>query len=63
MAPALARALPNLTSLGLAQNQLAELADLEPLAALRQLVHLVLLENPVALKPVSLRGEWCGGRE
>ncbi|CAK7202462.1 U2 snRNP complex subunit [Sporothrix eucalyptigena] len=45
--PGLADALPNLTSLALASNQLTELADLDPLARLSQLTHLVLLDNPV----------------
>ncbi len=46
--PGLADALPNLTCLALASNQLAELADLDPLARFRRLAHLVLLDNPVA---------------
>ncbi|ERS97781.1 hypothetical protein HMPREF1624_05952 [Sporothrix schenckii ATCC 58251] len=45
--PDLANAVPNLTSLALASNQLAELSDLDPLARLGRLTHLVLLDNPV----------------
>lgn len=45
--PDLANALPSLTCLALASNQLAELADLDPLARLVRLTHLVLLDNPV----------------
>ncbi|EFX02898.1 small nuclear ribonucleoprotein a [Grosmannia clavigera kw1407] len=45
--PGLADALPNLTNLTLASNQLSELGDLDPLARLGRLTHLVLLENPV----------------
>lgn len=45
--PDLANAVPNLTCLALASNQLAELADLDPLARLGRLTHLVLLDNPV----------------
>ncbi|OAA56634.1 Leucine-rich repeat protein [Niveomyces insectorum RCEF 264] len=45
--PGLADALPNLTSLALAANQLAELADLDPLARFSRLTHLVLVDNPV----------------
>ncbi|CAK7227855.1 U2 snRNP complex subunit [Sporothrix bragantina] len=45
--PGLADALPNLSSLALASNQLTELADLDPLARFGRLTHLVLLDNPV----------------
>ena len=45
--PGLADALPNLSSLALASNQLTELADLDPLARFSRLTHLVLLDNPV----------------
>ncbi|CAK7266775.1 U2 snRNP complex subunit [Sporothrix epigloea] len=45
--PGLADALPNLCNLALASNQLAELADLDPLARFSRLTHLVLLDNPV----------------
>ncbi|EPE06121.1 u2 small nuclear ribonucleoprotein a [Ophiostoma piceae UAMH 11346] len=45
--PSIADALPNLTCLALASNQLSELADLDPLARFGRLTHLVLLDNPV----------------
>jgi hypothetical protein len=37
----------------LTQNRIAELADLDPLAEFKSLVHLVLQENPIAAKEVS----------
>ncbi|KAA8899391.1 U2 small nuclear ribonucleo protein A [Sphaerosporella brunnea] len=48
--PALANSLPNLSVLILTSNNLSELADLEPLGKFKRLVHLSLLENPVARK-------------
>ncbi|KAJ1552450.1 U2 small nuclear ribonucleoprotein A' [Cladochytrium tenue] len=48
--PAFGSRAPNLESLVLAGNALAELADLEPLAGLRRLTHLCLVDNPVAKK-------------
>lgn len=41
---------PNLRNLNLAANSLAELADLDVLAKLGQLTHLVLADNPVTKK-------------
>lgn len=51
--PGVADALPHLTNLTLASNQLAELGDLDPLARLGRLTHLVLLDNPVTKREVS----------
>ena len=45
--------MPHLTTLVLTQNNLTELADLEPLRSLTQLTHLTLLENPITRKEVS----------
>ncbi|EON60879.1 hypothetical protein W97_00089 [Coniosporium apollinis CBS 100218] len=45
--PTLHKTVPNLTTLVLTQNQMAELADLEPLAHFPKLTHLSLVENPV----------------
>lgn len=52
--PTLAKAIPNLTNLVLASNNLVELADLDALATFPRLTHLVLVDNPVAKKEVSL---------
>ncbi|QQP32349.1 U2 small nuclear ribonucleoprotein A, partial [Caligus rogercresseyi] len=43
--------LPNLSSLILTNNCLAELSDLERLSKIKSLVHLSLLSNPVVSKP------------
>ncbi|KAL1976966.1 hypothetical protein VTN31DRAFT_3248 [Thermomyces dupontii] len=48
--PTLASSIPNLTTLVLTSNNLAELADLEPLKNFPRLTHLVLMENPVTRK-------------
>ena len=48
----LAQSIGNLHTLVLTQNQIAELSDLEPLAGLRKLSHLSLMENPVTAKEV-----------
>ncbi|KAI4251940.1 MAG: hypothetical protein LQ352_004567 [Teloschistes flavicans] len=48
--PALANSIPNLTTLILTSNSLAELADLDPLRNFPRLTHLSLLENPVTRK-------------
>ena len=48
----LAESLPNLQTLVLTGNNVAELADLDPLRRLGKLVHLSLLENPVSRKEV-----------
>ncbi|KAH0541302.1 U2 snRNP complex subunit [Glutinoglossum americanum] len=45
--PTLANSIPHLATLVLTANNLAELADLDALAGLRRLTHLVLMENPV----------------
>ena len=60
--PNLATSLPNLRNIVLTSNNFAELADLDPLRSFARLTHLVLLENPVTRKEVSvfLSGE---GRE
>ncbi|KAI9852319.1 MAG: U2 snRNP complex subunit [Thelocarpon superellum] len=47
VAPSLPTALPNLTTLVLTANHVAELGDLDPLAGFPKLTHLILLENPV----------------
>ena len=52
--PSLANSIPNLTTLVLTSNNFAELADLDVLATFGGLTHLVLLENPVTRKDVSL---------
>ena len=52
--PSLAKSLPNLRTLVLTQNNIAELADLDPLQAFTKLTHLSLVENPVASKEVCL---------
>ncbi|PHH88641.1 hypothetical protein CDD83_7271 [Cordyceps sp. RAO-2017] len=46
----LPKAVPNLTNLVLASNNLAELADLDALSMLPRLTHLVLADNPVTKK-------------
>lgn len=51
--PTLANSLPSLTNVVLTANNMAELADLDPLRHLSKLTHLVLLENPVTRKEVS----------
>ncbi|KAK8207997.1 U2 snRNP complex subunit [Zalaria obscura] len=48
--PTLARSIPNLHTLVLTQNQIAELADLDPLGSFAKLTHLTLLDNPVTSK-------------
>ncbi|EDN03046.1 small nuclear ribonucleoprotein U2 [Histoplasma capsulatum] len=48
--PSIASSIPNLTTLVLTANNVAELADLEPLKLLTKLTHLSLLENPVTKK-------------
>ena len=51
--PNLADNLPNLQTLVLTSNNVAELADLDPLRRLTRLTHLSLLENPVVRKEVG----------
>ncbi|KKZ63671.1 U2 small nuclear ribonucleoprotein A' [[Emmonsia] crescens] len=48
--PSIASSIPNLTTLILTANNVAELADLDPLKNLKKLTHVSLLENPVARK-------------
>ncbi|OJD20092.1 U2 small nuclear ribonucleoprotein A' [Blastomyces percursus] len=48
--PSIASSIPNLTTLILTANNIAELADLEPLKVLTKLTHVSLLENPVTRK-------------
>jgi len=48
--PTLAKSLPNLTTLVLTSNNIAELADLDVLGTFPYLTHLILLENPVTRK-------------
>jgi U2 small nuclear ribonucleoprotein A' len=50
--PTIATSIPGLTTLVLTQNNIAELADLDPLRNLTRLTHLTLLENPVTRKEV-----------
>jgi U2 small nuclear ribonucleoprotein A' len=50
--PTLAKSLPNLTTLVLTSNNIAELADLDVLGIFPYLTHLILLENPVTRKEV-----------
>jgi Leucine-rich repeat len=54
IAPNLSENLPNLQTLVLTSNNVAELADLDPLRRLGRLTHLSLLENPVVRKEVRL---------
>jgi hypothetical protein len=51
----LADSIPNLTTLVLSSNNVAELADLDPLRRFRKLTHLSLIENPVTRKEVCTR--------
>ena len=50
ISPMLHVSLPNLTSLSLANNNISELGDLEPLKELRKLKYLNLIGNPVKEK-------------
>lgn len=52
IATGLGKSIGNLHTLALSQNQISELADLEPLSELKKLTHLALLENPVTSKEV-----------
>jgi U2 small nuclear ribonucleoprotein A' len=52
--PTLASSIPNLTTLVLTSNNMAELADLDPLQNFSRLTNLVLMENPVTRKEVGL---------
>ena len=55
----LPEAVPNLTSLVLTANSLAELADLDVLGGFKRLTHLVLIENPVTRKEVRAALLFC----
>ena len=59
IAPALPAALTNLSTLVLTANHIAELADLDPLAGFARLTHVVLLENPVTRREVSVLYYCC----
>jgi U2 small nuclear ribonucleoprotein A' len=48
--PTLHSTIPNLSTLCLTANNIAELADLDPLSKMSRLVHLTILENPVTRK-------------
>ncbi|KAL1311781.1 hypothetical protein AAFC00_001865 [Neodothiora populina] len=50
IANGLSKSIGNLHTLVLTQNQIAELADIEPLSGLKKLIHLSLVENPVTSK-------------
>jgi len=50
--PNISSSIPNLATLVLTKNRIAELADLEPLAGFKKLVYLSLIGNPVASKEV-----------
>ena len=55
--PSLAKSIPNLNTLVLTQNNIAELADLNPLQGFAKLTHVSLLENPVMSKEVRVARE------
>ena len=55
--PSLAKSIPNLNTLVLTQNNIAELADLDPLQGFAKLTHMSLLENPVTSKEVRVSCE------
>ncbi|ORY02049.1 small nuclear ribonucleo protein U2, A [Clohesyomyces aquaticus] len=48
--PSIANSIPNLTTLVLTKNRIAELADLDPLGGFKKLVYLSLIGNPVVNK-------------
>ncbi|KAI8846885.1 leucine-rich repeat-domain-containing protein [Chytridium lagenaria] len=48
--PEVPKKTPNLTALILTNNQIAELGDLDVLSAFKELTHLSLMDNPVAMK-------------
>lgn len=48
--PNLFQSIPNLTTLVLSNNNVAELVDLDPLRRFTRLTHVSLIENPVARK-------------
>lgn len=51
ISPSLAKSLPNLTTLNLSSNNIAELADIDPLARQTHLTHLTLSGNPLTNRP------------
>ena len=56
--PAMASSVPNLTTLVLTANNVAELADLDPLRGFARLTHVSLAENPVTRKEVRTSFVW-----
>ena len=46
------KSVPNLTTLMLGENNVAELADLDALQGFARLTHVCLIDNPVASKEV-----------
>jgi U2 small nuclear ribonucleoprotein A' len=54
----LAQSIPNLSTLVLTANNIAELADLDVLSTFPKLTHLVLMENPVTRKEVWHSQDW-----
>ena len=64
IAPTLPKVTPNLRVLIMNSNAIQELADLDPLAGLGGLTHLVLMDNPVARKEVRASScERLGGSQ
>ncbi|KAL9027662.1 MAG: hypothetical protein Q9196_003850 [Gyalolechia fulgens] len=51
--PTISKSIPNLTTLILTSNNIAELADVDALRHFPRLIHLSLLENPVTRKEVK----------
>lgn len=54
IAPGLGKSLPNLRTLVLSQNFIAELADLNVLSECKKLTHVCLVDNAVASKEVCI---------
>lgn len=50
----LSKSLPNLTTLVLTQNNISDLAELEPLKGFKKLTHVSLVKNAVTNQPVGL---------
>lgn len=57
----LSKSLPSLNTLVLTQNNISELADLDPLQGFGKLVHVSLLENPVTSKEVRMQHTTLSG--
>jgi len=51
----LSASLPNLTTLVLTKNRLAQLTDLDPLAGFKKLTYLSLVGNPVTRNEVRIQ--------